>query len=328
MAFYTFQNKSFTQEEVVRTALDSVLGISSKAEFTAEQRRDAINQILRDLAQNYEENKYKIFKIIEETLNPIMPEEIKNAFRFAEVKEFAPGDTPVFTIKSGQVKAYWVASGGTVRRYRRDKKQIVVPAESIQAKIYEELDRLRAGLVDFNELIEDAKKAIMDEIKRKIHTTLIGVFNQMPSTNVHTGAGINEAELDKLIKIVKSYGKPIIVGTYAGLSQLPTIDGLDADLKDLRNQGYTSIYKGGIPTLEIENPVTDETNSEFSISDKYLFIIPEGREKILKVGFEGGILTRETDGADWTKEWELLRKISVAVLQFNHFAIYQNTELT
>lgn len=214
---------------------------------------------------------------------------------------------------------------GTVNRQRRDKATILVETEPIQVKVYEELPRVRAGLVDFNELIDDALDAIEEEFYNRIYQTFTGTYANMPSANKDTDVSVVESKLDKLIQIVKSYGNPLIIGTSVGLSTLPEIVSDEAS-SDVYNQGYLGKYKG-TPVVEMKNVVTDETNTKFQLEDRYIYIIPEGKDKIVKVAIEGEAYVRDQDGQDWTVNFETMVQNGTAVLQNNHFCVYDNSSL-
>lgn len=316
----------YTIDEAVSLVVDGYRNVSTHKDYSAAERAEGSRLLLSELAKDYRNNKNQIFAIIERTITEILPERLRDTIgRFAEVEQFAEGDTPRFHVKNGKIKAFSVALGGTVQRQRRSKKTITVETEATQVKVYEELPRVRAGLVDFNELIDEALDALEEEFYNKIYKTLVGTYTNLPAANKETGATVVEANLDKLIQIVSSYGSPVILGTRVGLATLPEIDAVEAK-SDNYNQGYLGKYKG-TPVVEMKNVVTDETNEEFVLEDRYIYIIPEGKDKIVKVGIEGQAYVREENGQDWTVNFETLVQNGTAVLQNNFFAIYDNTSL-
>ena len=316
----------FTLKEAVSLVADGYRNVSTNKDYTAEERREGSRELLSELAKDYRGNKDQIFAIIEETLTQVLPERLEASIgRFAEVKNFAEGDTPKFLVKNGKITAYTVAQGGGVVRQRRDKATILVETEATQVKVYEELARVRAGLVDFNELMDDALDALEEEFYNKIYSAFKGTYANMPPANKDTDVTVVENKLDKLIAIVKSYGSPLIIGTSVGLSALPKLVADEAN-SDIYNQGFLGKYKG-TPVVEMKNAVTDETNTKFQLDDRYLYIIPEGKDKIVKVAIEGDAYVRDQDGQDWTVNFEAMVQNGTAVLQNNHFCIYDNSSL-
>lgn len=316
----------YTINEATDLVVDSYRNISSNKDYTSEERREGARHLLTELAKDYRANKNQIFAIIERTITEVLPERLNETIgRFADIEQFAEGDTPRFAVRNGKIKAFNVALGGTVARQRRSKRTITIETEATQVKVYEELPRVRAGLVDFNELIEDALDALEEEFYNKIYQTLVGTYAILPENNKETDTTVVEQKLDKLVQIVASYGAPIILGTRAGLAELPEITSDEAN-SDMYNQGFLGRYKG-TPVVEMKNVVTDEANQEFLLEDRYLYIIPEGKDKIVKVGIEGDAYVREENGEDWTVNFETLVQNGTAVLQTNYFAIYDNTSL-
>ena len=232
-----------------------------------------------------------------------------------------------FKVKSKQIKAYAVALGATVKRNRMDHAYVTIEASNIQAKVYEEEMNLRINAVNWVELVDACIEAIADEINALIYRTFLDVYSTLPSANKHEGAGVDEAVLNRHLQIVSSYGTPVIFGTRRGLAELPLDSNFitDQDKADLRDRGFVGTYKGA-KVYEIKNPVADVTNATFAYDDSYLFVIPTGKENIVKVGFEGDAIVREKAGNDdWTVDFDMAQRLGVAVLQTHFMTIYKNT---
>lgn len=174
-------------------------------------------------------------------------------------------------------------------------------------------------------MIDEALDALEEEFYNKIYQTFKGTYANMPNANRETGDGVIEAKFDKLVQVAASYGEPMIVGTRLGLATLPKIEADEAH-SDMYNQGYLGSYKG-TPVIAMKNIVTDETNEKFQLEDRYIYVIPEGRDKVVKVAIEGDAYVRDTDGEDWTVNFETMVQNGTAVLQNNHFCVYDNTSL-
>lgn len=316
----------FTVEEAAGLVMDSYRNTSTHKDYTAEERKEGARELLVELAQDYRRNKIAIFEIIEQALEDILPDRINDTIgRFAEIQQFKAGDKPSFRITNGEIKFYNVALGGHVERHRKSQDVVTIETEAIQGKVYEELPRVRAGLVDFNELINILLEKIEDALYDKIYAALIDTYDTLPEANKLSDTSVDEKKLDRLIQRIASYGTPLIMGTRMGLTELPAIDAAEAN-SDIYNQGYLGKYKG-VPVLEIKNVVTDETNEEFKLEDRYIYIIPEGREKIVKVAIEDKAYVDDSDGKDWTVNFETTVQNGVAVLQTHHIGIIDVTSL-
>ena len=126
----------FTLKEAVSLVTDGYRNTSTNKDYTAEERREGSRELLAELAKDYRANKEQIFAIIEETLTEVLPERLEASIgRFAEIKNFAEGDTPRFHVRNGKITAYSVAQGGSVARQRRDKATIMVETEARHVKV-------------------------------------------------------------------------------------------------------------------------------------------------------------------------------------------------
>ncbi len=323
--------KNFTKEQVVSCAIDSYRGVSTNEKFSAEERKETINEVINDLAKDYRRNKHMIFEILEATLDEILPEKTNEFIMFADVRNFKFGQTMRFKVSNKHVKAVAVALGGTVTRTRMDHSYVTIQAENIQVKVYEELLNIKIGVVDFNELVNLCAEAIIEEINNRIYQLVMDTYSNLPTPNKVSAAGIDAAELSRLVQIVDSYGSAVIYGTKRGLAELTeTITpawATDSDKNDIRERGYLGKWKG-TPVYEIKNVVTDATNEKFAYDDAYLFIFPQGKESYIKVFYEGEAFIKDQENADWTVDYDIAKRVGMAILVNNHIAIYKNTNFS
>lgn len=320
--------EKLTRKEAFSLAVDAYHKRSSVEKFSAEERMEGLVNYLADLNKDYRNNKNEIFQIIEDTASAILPKKVNEIVKqFAEFKDFPDNTQVKFKVKNGKIKAVEVAVGGSVRRERIDKGMFTLSTEAIQCKVYEEYERVIGGQVDFAELINMVVEAITEAIMEKVYLALIGIYSKLPVANAHTSASLDKTELDKLINVVKAYGQPVIMGTPLAVAQI-SLDtyATEVDKMDIRNQGYLGQYKG-CSVVEVANSFTDETNTTKVFDDQYLFIIPAGQDKIVKVATEGGLKVRETQGQDWTTNFEAYQKVGVSVLSVNNIGMYKITNL-
>lgn len=321
----------FSKKDAVDLVVDGYRGTSSVAKYSAEERlegsRNLLNELIKDGGYKKQSVREQIFEIITESLDIISPRLLEDSVgRWAEVKQFKHGQKVEFTVKSGKVEAFFAVEGGDVKRGRIYDQRFTVSTRYIQIEVYEEVSRLLTGDVDFNELIDAAIEAFDAKYYEMINTAFVAAYNTMPDTNkISTDDTIVEAEFDRLIQIVGSYGKPIILGTGLGLAKLPQ-QLADQANADIYNNGYVGKYKG-VDVIKLDNAVTDETNTEFQMDDSLIYIIPEGKDKIVKVALEGETLIKTDTGADWTENYRLGRRVGTAVVQTHHFGVCKVTSL-
>jgi hypothetical protein len=320
--------EKLTRQEAFSLAKDAYFKKSSVEKYTAEDREEGLRLYLADLSKDYRNNKNEIFQIVEDTVSEILPIRVKELVKdFAEFRDVPQNTTIKFRVKNGKIKAVTVALGGHVRRQRIDQGSFIMRTEAVQAKVYEEYERVISGLVDWTSMINLVVDAIMETILVKVYDALISVYAKLPAVNKHTATTLDTAELDRIINVVKAYGSPVIMGTPVALSAIPLTEyASEADKLDIRNKGYLGQYKG-VSCVELANSFEDASNTVKTLRDDYLFILPAGAEKIVKVATEGGTHIDDHKGADWTYNFEMYQKVGVAVYAVNNIGIYVNSSL-
>lgn len=318
-----------TRKEAFSLAMDAYNRKSSNAEYTAEEREEGLRNYLADLAKDYRANKNEIYQIIESVVNEVLPKRVLESVKnFAEFKQFDNNTEVKFKAKNGKIKAVEVALGGHVERVRLDRGYFTLKYTALQAKAYEEYERILGGQTDFNEYINGVVDAINEAILVKVYDALKAVYAKLPTPNKHTATTFEQAEFDKILNVVRSYGTPVIMGTANALGTIPlsATASSEADKVDFREMGYLGKYKG-VNVVELPQSFDDSDNLTKTIDDQYIFIVPAGQEKIVKVGMVGTLITKEENGADWTVNFEAYQKVSVGLLAVNNIGIYKNTSL-
>src|SRR5699024_4238796 len=92
----------------------------------------------------YQENKYKIFRILTETVSPIINARLEDTMgRLAEVRNVSWGDATVFDIENADLFEVAVIADGTanLRRQRLDNGKVDVTMNTLGVSIYEEFYR-------------------------------------------------------------------------------------------------------------------------------------------------------------------------------------------
>ena len=71
----------------------------------------------------------------------------------------------------------------------------------------------------------------------------------------------------------------------------------------------------------------DESNTKTWIDDQYAYILPTGREKVVKVVLEGQTQIKDFENRDNSLEVYAWKKMGSAILTYHNWGIYQNTAL-
>lgn len=302
---------------------------------------EAMNQTLRnelnELAGTYalyRENKNKIFSLIEETMNEILPTKVLERYgQFAEVKTFAQGDRPVFTRKTGRVRAKQfitrVGLAGVYEVFKLGAESFEVQTSAIGGAAQIQFEEFLDGRADFAEVTNIVMEGMDELIYREIAAALQGSMSQLPKANTVITNGFDEAGMDRLIEVASAYGKPAIYCTYQfAVKMLPQTGWVSDAMRDtVWAQGYLGNYKG-CQVIVLPQGFEDETNSRRQIDPGYAWVIPAGADsKPVKVAFEGVTHVRERENEDWSRDIQVYRKVGVGVMLMNNVCAYVDTEL-
>ena len=162
-----------------------------------------------------------------------------------EFRNIALGDTNLFLIEDSTLfRVDEIAEGHQgVRRQRIEGlTEVAIPTRLYACKIYEELNRILAGRVDFNQLINKVSNSFEQKLLNEIYAAWMGMTAaDFGGSAYFPAAGIYDE--DTLLDIVAhveaaSGGQQVtILGTKKALRHLaPSIQGADSK-SDLYNLG-------------------------------------------------------------------------------------------
>lgn len=302
---------------------------------------DAMNETLRnelnELAGTYSlyrENKNTVFALIEETMNDILPTRVLERYgQFAETKTFAQGDRPVFTRRTGHLRAKQfitrVGLAGVYEVFKLGGESFEVQTSAIGGAAQIGFEEFLDGRADFAEVTNIVMEGMDDLIYREIAAALMSSINQLPAANTVVTNGFDEAGMDRLIQVASAYGKPAIYCTYEFAVKMLPSDGWVSDaMRDARwSQGYLGNYKG-CQVIVLPQSFEDETNARKVIDPGYAWVIPAGADtKPVKIAFEGATHVRERENEDWSRDIQVYRKVGVGVMLANNICSYVDSEL-
>lgn len=284
-------------KDIVKIAVDAYHG--NVEQYSVGQSMDLLRQALIDANGGSTTLNYKairdgkctgLFALIEEILSRTVVEGLQEDDFFNAMVDFrnvALGDQNVFVVEDGNLFIVAEAADGTqgIRRQRLiGRNEVPIPTTLHVVKIYEELNRVLAGRVDFNHLINLVSESFKKQILNDINTVWTdATADQLGGITYFPAAGTyDEDTLLELIAHVEaaSGGKTAtILGTKKALRNLaPSIQGGDSK-NDLYNLGYYGRYYGS-PVVAI--PQRHEANStNFVMPDDVITIIA-GDDKPIK----------------------------------------------
>jgi hypothetical protein len=315
---YSFGEEKFSTAEV------------NKALFTE------LNKLCGDY-RDYRENKNLVFRLIEETIDEVLPAKVEEQYmQFAETKNIAQGDKAVFKKKiteaSRKRAKTFVARVGLAGRYevfKLDGQTLEVFPTAIGGAARIEFEELLDGRWQFSEFVDVILEGVDEFIYKEIAKALEAVVDSLPEPNKAEVAGFDEDTMDELLAIADSYAKSAIYCTYEFAAKMIPAEGwVSNEMKNAHwTQGYLGDYKGH-QVVVLPQSVEDETNTTKVIDPAQAYIIPTGTDKPVKLVFEGQMQMREVENNDdWSRDIQFYQKFGVGVFTNNWMCSYRNTNL-
>lgn len=331
-------------KEIVKLALDTMRN-SVSGNFSAKEGSEVLRQAFIEMNGGSDKLTVKsfrdhpqLFQLIEEVMPIMIQEGLRGdelAFNMVDYRNLAEGDQNRFwTEDNSDLIVAKIADGSTsIRRQRLNVGQYInIDTEMHAIKVYEELNRLLAGRVDFNTLVDRLTRSYTRDMRNQILAAFEGVTTTttgLNATYVKTGT-FSAATLRELIDHVEaSTGeKATILGTKAGLGKIVDSDANAVALtaasakEDLYNLGYFGKFYATpmVSMRQVHKPGTDA----FAINDNKIYVMA-GNDKPIKFVREGEGLMVATDAfnnADLTQEYLYGEKYGIGVIFNQKMGIY------
>lgn len=306
--------------DIVKLAVDAYNGNVEK--YSVKQSMDVLRQALVDANGGSTTLDYKkirdgeckgLFTLIETILTRTVVEGLQGDEFFNAMVDFRnvnEGDKNLFIVEDDNLFVVAEAADGTqgIRRQRLGgSTETSIPTKLHVVKIYEEMNRVLSGRVDFNHFINKVAESVRQQLLNEIYTLWSGATaEQMGGVTYLPNAGAyDEDELLDLISHVEAAagGKTAtIVGTKKAIRNLKSAIVSDNAKNDLYNMGYYGKFYG---TPAVVVPQRHKIgSSEFVMDDDVLTIIA-GDDKPIKCVYEGNpivLMGNPLDNADLTQE--------------------------
>ena len=304
----------------------------------------AMNDTLRNELQEiagtyslYRENKNKVFALIEQTIDDVLPAKVMAQYaQFAEIKTFKQGEKPIFTQKITQAakrraKQFIgkVGLAGLYEVFKLDGKSYEVTTNALGGAAAIGFEEFLDGRVNFADVLDIVMAGLDECIYIEIEKQLIGAVANVQTANKTSQNNFDEKEMDRLIQIADSYGaKSDIYCTYEfAATMVPSEGWISNEMKnDKWNNGYLANYKNH-RVIVLNQSYEDETNTKKVIDPSYAWIIPSGADKPVKIAFEGQTIVDEYVNYDRSREVQVYKKVGVRAIFSNDICVYQNTSL-
>jgi hypothetical protein len=279
----------------------------------------------------FEHNKHLVFEILTEVLDVTVGRALMDKYNsWVDFRNVALGDTTEFIVPNNDLFEVGLVSRGNdnLIRQRILGNKLQMTGFPMGVKIYEEYLNFVMGKVDFVAMVkrvaESMDNAIMRIIVKQIETAYVG----QPNGLYHVQGTYADDKIMELIANVeaKTGQKVAIYGNALALANLrksSAANWAEADKLDIRNQGYVGKFNG---RDAIELPNFMDNNDQLVLSQKHLFIVPNGI-KIVKLVNEGQAdvyeVTDQHARLDNQIEYMFKCNMQLGVLKANYFGVYQ-----
>ena len=335
-------------------------GVTDKGEitkYTSEDVKEALKKEIKSLTgtrYGFEKNRYTIYEMITEVYDEIYVPYFENYFMaFAEVDQVPNEQKKVYKIRKGRQRAKQfitrVALNGMYDTFRLDNSEFELSTYAIGGAGRVDFYQVMMGREDLTEVIDIILEGIQEAVFGELQKALIASTNNVkrPTANTFSGTAFDEAEMKKLETIAKTYGggkavifappefiadmgpsiigHPISVGVGGTGAATPVYN--PKHIQEIAETGLIRTF-GTSPIIEIPQSYTDETNTTTTTNPGIAYIFPAGKEKVVKLLFEGGInISDWQNKGDESYEVKVTQKVGVGIISLHNWCTYVNTAL-
>lgn len=318
-------------KDIVKVALDGYNGNVEK--YSVDDSQEVMRQALIDINGGAKLDYKKVrnganngmFELLETIITKAANGGLQENDFFmnnVEYRNLALGDQETFLVDDDS-NLFYVAeiARGTqgIRRQRiGDMKEITIPTVVKGVKIYEELDRVLSGRVDFNHLIDKVIKSFQQQRLNDVYALWASMTaNDLGSVYYHAAAGSysESALLDIVAHVEAASGKTAtLVGTKNALRHITnSMSSIDA-ANDIYHMGYMGSFFGS-PVVAL--PQRHQINSTtFVLPDDEITVIATD-DKPIKLVDEGESLIipgNPTDNGDLTQEYTMIQRYGTGIV--------------
>ena len=318
--------------------------VPANFEGTVEDVEGALREEFRKLAGDYNmfrRNKYDIYELIQTQVDDILPNKIISVFgMFAEVQRFAQGTKPVFKRRLGKSRAKQfvtkVGPAGTYETFRLDSTDFTIDISAYGAAVAIDFERYLDGLETLAELYDIVVERMSDILYEEVQKCLLASWNNTgrPAANKKTVSAFDATAMVQLCNTVSAYGSPVILCAPQFAAEMSnqisfsnaTPNMPTKDLDEIREIGYIGRFRG-YPVVVLPQSFEDETNTKFVVNPKVAYVLPAGKEKLVKIAFEGNTIVDDyKNKGDRSMEIQTYTKVGVGMITpLNYWGIYENT---
>lgn len=343
-----------TLKEVKELALHAARG-TAPANFSVENVNEALRDELKAMAgsvNDFMRNRYDIYDIIIETADEIVPKKVIDSLGiFAEIQVVPQGQTAIFKKSVGKMRAKkfltQVGLSGVYETFRLDKETFGVSAHAVGGAVTIDFERMLDGAEVLADVMEVMTEGLADsvyyEVQKALNNAAASMTTLFPAKNRHSANYFDAKEMARIVNTVKAYGDAAIFATNDFITAmgpdviLPTYlpsplvgsvvtNPVGSDIESIHRTGKIQIFRG-TPVVELPQSFIDENNDKYWINSQLAYVLPTGKEKVVKIALEGQTQIHDFTNRDNSMEIHAYKKMGCAILAYNNWGIYQNTSL-
>lgn len=319
-------------KDIVKVAVDAYRGRVET--YSTGQSQELLRQALIDANGGSTVLDYKkirdgkcdgLFTLLEEILTRTVVEGLQGDEYFNTLVDFrnvAEGDKNIFVVEDSNLFVVDESADGTqgIRRQRLGGvSETSIPTSLKTVRIYEELNRVLSGRVDFNHFINKVAESFRIKLLNDIYTLWSGATaEQLGGVTYYPEAGSydEDALLDLISHVEAAAGgkTATIVGTKKAIRNLVPSIVSDGAKDDLYNMGYFGKFYG---TPVVVTPQRHKVGSTEFVMDDDVITIIAGDDKPIKVVYEGNPIVLMGDpmtNADFTQEYLYGEKYGMGIV--------------
>lgn len=336
-----------TMNDIVKLAVDNYHG--NVKNFSTDETNEVLRKALIDANGGSEKLTYKsmrdgksngLFAIIEEILANTVVEGLTDSAFFNQMVEFrnvALGDSNLFLVEDSTLfRVDEIAEGHQgIRRQRIEGvTEVPIVTRLYAVKIYEELNRILSGRIDFNVMINRVAESFHQKLLNDIYSAWLNMTADDFGGSVYypsyptAGTYSEDAMLDLIAHVEAASGgtQTTIMGTKKALRKLyPSING-EAAKTDMYQNGYVGKFYGSDVIMLPQRHALGSTN--FILPDTELIVVGSNADKPIKVVYEGDPLVIQGDPlahGDLTQTYTYMDCYGVGVVASNNSGIGKYT---
>lgn len=306
---------------------------------------DGVKEMCGSVNQ-FMKNRHDIYEIIITAADEVVPNKVIDAIGiFAEVQTVGQGQKALFKrgiLGKNRAKKFLTQVGlsGVYETFRLDTDTFELGGKAVGGAVTMDFERWLDGAENLADLMEVITEGLTDAIFGEVQKALIAAAEDptRPDANKVIASNFDGDAMFKLMTTVKAYGGSVVIfappefiGEMGPDAIVPVGSNYQGvyhpqDIDAIHNTGYVNIFRGA-PIVEIPQSFVDESNTTTWINPQYAYILPAGKEKVVKVVLEGATQMYDFTNRDQSIEINVYKKMGAAILTHHNWGVYQNTSI-